>query len=115
MDKLEAQRTATKHYRDIAGIRIQFCRDEDRAIVEKALVKLGFKIETTRGASRLIPLKANTIAYGSLVSDKDLRDIAAHSSKRAFPSNGWRPRSNSRTRTSSRSMPRHNPTVNAAC
>lgn len=84
-EKLDAQRAATKHYRDLAGIRIQFYRAEDRAVVEKALVKLGFRLETNLGVSRLIDLKPNTIAYGSLVSDKDLRDIAVALVEAGFP------------------------------
>jgi cell division protein FtsB len=84
-EKLVAQRGATKHYRDLAGIRIQFYREEDRAIVERALDELGFRIESGLGASRLINLKANTIAYGNQVSDKDLRDIAIALVEKGFP------------------------------
>lgn len=84
-DKLEAQRSATKHYRDYAGIRIRFYRESDRAVVEKALVNLGFKIDSTLGQSRLINLAPNTIAYGRDVAPEDLRDIAVALVQAGFP------------------------------
>jgi hypothetical protein len=82
---LKAQRESTKHYRDVADIRIQFYRESDREVVEKALVKLGFKVETKLGQSKLIDRKPNSIAYGKLVYPKDLRDIAVALVEAGFP------------------------------
>jgi chaperonin cofactor prefoldin len=83
--KLEQQRDSTKHYRDFAGIRIQFYRESDRTTVEKALENLGFRVDTTLGASRLINTSPNTIAYGALVSVQDLQDIAVALVRAKFP------------------------------
>jgi cell division protein FtsB len=83
--ELDAQRTATQHYRDYAGIRIRFYRESDRAIVEQALVNLGFKIDSRLGQSKLIDLAPNTIAYGTDVAAQDLRDIAIALVKAGFP------------------------------
>jgi len=82
---LKVQRDSTKHYRDVADIRIQFYRESDREVVEKALVKLGFKVEAKLGQSKLINRKANSIAYGKLVYPKDLRDIAVALVEAGFP------------------------------
>lgn len=82
---LKVQRDSTKHYRDVADIRIQFYRESDREVVERALVKLGFKLETKLGQSKLIDSKANSIAYGKLVYPKDLRDIAVALVDAGFP------------------------------
>ena len=82
---LESQREATKHYRDYAGIRIRFYRETDREVVEKALVRLGFNIDSSLGKSQLIDLKPNTIGYGNLVSQNDLRDIAIALVEAGFP------------------------------
>jgi FtsZ-binding cell division protein ZapB len=82
---LDAQRSSTKHYRDFAGVRIQFYRESDREVVEKALASLGFRIETRLGTSRLIGSEPNTIGFGKLVSDEDLRDIAVALVQAGFP------------------------------
>ena len=83
--KLDAQRKATQHYRDFAGIRIRFYRESDRAVVEQALVNLGFKIDSALGQSKLIDLQPNTIAYGRDVATEDLRDIALALVQAGFP------------------------------
>jgi seryl-tRNA(Sec) selenium transferase len=75
-EKLQEQRSSTRHYRDVAGIRIQFYRESDRQTVEAALQTLGFRVETSIGQSRLIQRKSNTIAFGNLVSAEDLREVA---------------------------------------
>jgi hypothetical protein len=80
-----AQRANTTHYRDVAGIRVQFYRESDREVVNRALETLGFKVETALGTSRLINAKPDTIAYGKLVADQDLRDIAVALIKAGFP------------------------------
>jgi hypothetical protein len=82
---LQAQRESTRHYRDFAGIRIRFYRESDRAIVEKALVNLGFQIDATLGRSALINRQPNTIGHGALVSPEDLRDIAVALVSAGFP------------------------------
>ncbi|MEO8071153.1 MAG: hypothetical protein ABI652_07105 [Acidobacteriota bacterium] len=82
---VQAQKVNTKHYRDVAGIRIQFYRQSDRAVVDKALQTLGFKVDTTLGASRLINAKPNTIGFGSDVADLDLRGIAVALIDAGFP------------------------------
>lgn len=82
---LQAQRQSTKHYRDFAGVRIQFYRESDRQVVQRALLSLGFNIDSRLGRSPLVKLRANTIAYGSLVSTTDLRDIAAALVESQFP------------------------------
>jgi hypothetical protein len=83
--ELKAQRNATRHYRDYAGIRIRFYRESDRAVVEKALVNLGFRIDSALGQSKLIDLEPNTIAYGRDVAPEDLRDIAVALVQAGFP------------------------------
>jgi hypothetical protein len=82
---LEAQRSSTKHYRDYAGIRIQFYRESDRAVVEKALVNLGFRVDAKLGRSPLINRQPNTIGYGKLVSEEDRQDIAVALITAGFP------------------------------
>lgn len=82
---LDAQRESTKYYRDFAGVRIQFYRESDREVVEKALKGFGFNIETRLGTSALIDRTPNTIAYGSMVSPQDLRDIAIALVNAGFP------------------------------
>lgn len=83
--ELEAQRESTKHYRNFAGVKIRFYRESDRALVETALTRLGYNIDATLGTSKLIDMKPNTIAYGTLVSDQDLRDIAIALVEAGFP------------------------------
>jgi cell division protein FtsB len=83
--ELDTQRSVTKHYRDFAGIRIRFYRESDRAVVEQALVNLGFRIDSTLGQSKLINLQPNTIAYGRDVAPEDLRDIAVALVQAGFP------------------------------
>lgn len=83
--ELDSQRKATQYYRDYAGIRIRFYRESDRAVVEKALVNLGYRIDSTLGQSKLINLGANTIAYGRDVAPEDLRDIAVALVRAGFP------------------------------
>lgn len=82
---LDAQRKSTKYYRDFTGVRIQFYRESDREVVEKALKSLGFNIDTRLGTSALIDRAPNTIAYGSQVSPWDLRDIAVALVNAGFP------------------------------
>ena len=82
---LAGERESAKHYREFAGIKIQFYRDEDRARVEAALEAKGFQVEARKGSSPLIPGKANAIAYGSLVASQDLRDIAIALVEADFP------------------------------
>jgi hypothetical protein len=82
---LAAQRDSTKHYRDVANIRVQFYRESDRETVNAALEKLGFRVETSLGRSKLIDRKPNSIAYGKLVSQQDLRDIAVALVDARFP------------------------------
>jgi len=82
---LEAQRASAKHYRDLTGIRIQFYRESDRAVVDKALERLGFKVDTNLGVSRLIDARPDTIAFGTLVADQDLREIAVALVEAGFP------------------------------
>lgn len=83
---LKEQQRSTAHYRDFAGIKIRFYRESDRAIVQKALVDQGFKIDASLGTSPLIDReRANTLAYGSLVSQEDVKDIAVALVKAEFP------------------------------
>ena len=82
---LKAQRESTKHYRDVAGVQIQFYRESDREVVKKALVTLGFAVDSRLGQSRLVDRQPNTIAYGSLVSHEDLREIAVALVNAGFP------------------------------
>jgi len=83
---LKEQQRSTAHYRDFAGIKIRFYRESDRAIVQKALVDQGFKIDASLGTSPLIDRdRANTLAYGSLVSQEDVKDIAVALVKADFP------------------------------
>jgi hypothetical protein len=83
---LKEQQRSTAHYRDFAGIKIRFYRESDRAIVQKALVDQGFKIDASLGTSPLIARElANTVAYGSLVSQEDVKDIAVALVKAGFP------------------------------
>jgi hypothetical protein len=83
---LKEQQRSTAHYRDFAGIKVRFYRESDRAIVQKALVDQGFKIDASLGTSPLINReRANTLAYGSLVSKEDLKDIAVALVKADFP------------------------------
>lgn len=81
----EAQRASAKHYRDFAGIKVRFYRNSDRAVVEKALTGLGFNIDSELGTSQLINREPNSIGFGSLVSDEDLRDIAVALVDAGFP------------------------------
>jgi cell division protein FtsB len=85
---LALQGKITKQYRDVAGVRIQFYRESDRATVEKALEGLGYRVDTNLGASRLIDRSPNTIAYGSSVPVEDLRDIALALMRAGFPLKG---------------------------
>ena len=83
---LKEQQQSTAHYRDFAGIKIRFYRESDRAIVQKALVDRGFKIDASLGTSPLINReRANTLAYGSLVSLEDVKDIAVALVEAGFP------------------------------
>ena len=84
-EALQEQREISKHYRDFAGIRIQFYRESDRQMVEGALEAKGFKVDTTLGESQLIDQRPNTIAYGESVSELDLRDIAVALVENGFP------------------------------
>lgn len=84
-EQVAAQKRSTKHYRDLAGVRIQFYRASDRQLVDRALESLGFRLETSLGTSRLINASPNTIAFGSLVADEDLRDIAVALIDAGFP------------------------------
>jgi hypothetical protein len=81
----EAQRASAKHYRDFAGIKVRFYRNSDRAVVEKALTGLGFNIDSELGTSQRINREPNTIGFGNLVSDEDLRDIAVALVDTGFP------------------------------
>jgi hypothetical protein len=83
--ELTAARASAKHYRDFAGIRIRFYRDSDRAVVEKALSRLGYNIDTELGTSSLIDRQPNTIGYGRLVAEQDYRDIAIALVEAGFP------------------------------
>jgi cell division protein FtsB len=82
---LNTQRQATKHYRDMAGIKVRFYRESDRALVRSALIDEGFNVDASLGSSRLIDRDPNTLAYGSLVSEADLREIAAALVSKGFP------------------------------
>jgi cell division protein FtsB len=82
---LQSQRESTKHYRDVADIRVQFYRESDRAVVQKALMSLGFRVDSNLGRSALIDRQPNTIAFGKLVSEPDLREIAAALIEAGFP------------------------------
>jgi hypothetical protein len=83
--EVELQRTSVTRYRNLAGIRIQFYRESDREVVEKALKNLGFNIEAKLGASKLIDRKPNTIGYGTDIAEGDLRQIASALVKAEFP------------------------------
>jgi hypothetical protein len=82
---LAAQTAATKYYRDFAGVRIQFYRERDRAVVESALRRKGFNVEARRGVSQLLDRDPNAIAYGGAVAPEDLRDIAIALVEGGFP------------------------------
>ena len=82
---LDEQRASTKHYRDYAGIRIQFYRESDRVTVQAALKELGFNVTTSLGSAPLISESPNTLAFGSQVSPQDLRDIAIALVRAKFP------------------------------
>ena len=83
--ELALQIQSTRQYRNLAGVRIRFYREADRKVVEDALKKLGFKIETELGKSRLLNRPADTITYGNDVSEADLRDIAVALVEAGFP------------------------------
>ena len=88
---LKEQQRSTAHYRDFAGIKIRFYRESDRAIVQKALVDQGFTIDASLGTSPLIARElANTLAYGSLVSQEDVKTSPWRWSRRAFRCSGSR-------------------------
>ena len=83
--ELELQTESARRYRNLAGVRIRFYRESDRTIVEGALRKLGFKLETELGSSQLLNRAPDTIAHGSNVSEADLQDIAVALVEAGFP------------------------------
>jgi hypothetical protein len=83
--ELELQTDSARRYRNLAGVHIRFYREADRKVVEAALQKLGFRIETELGSSQLLNRAPDTIAYGSNVSEADLQDIAVALVEAGFP------------------------------
>jgi len=75
---IEALSNNVAHYRALADLRLQFYRETDRAIVERALDKLGFKLDAQLGNSvqtKLITGPPNSIAFGKRVSSEDLEAV----------------------------------------
>lgn len=83
--KLETQRNVAKEYRRLSNIKIRFYRESDRAVVEKALLSLGFVVDARLGQSPLISRQPNTIAYGRSVPLDDLWEMAIALVKAGFP------------------------------
>jgi cell division protein FtsB len=82
---LTAQRATTTHYRNVAGIRVQFYRESDRQVVMQALSNLGFKVDPVLAQSTLIHSAPDTIAFGKEVAQNDLREIASALVNAEFP------------------------------
>jgi len=83
--ELELQTDSARRYRNLAGVHIRFYRESDRKVVEAALAKLGFRLETELGSSQLLSRTPDTIAYGGNVSEADLQDIAVALVEAGFP------------------------------
>lgn len=83
--KLETQRSVAKEYRRLSNIKVRFYRESDRAVVEQALLGLGFVVDARLGQSPLISRQPNTIAYGKSVPLDDLWDMAIALVKAGFP------------------------------
>ena len=83
--RLTVQQNVAREYRRISNVKVRFYRESDRAVVEQALMQIGFTVDASLGQSTLINRQPNTIAYGKLVPLDDLWELAAELVKAGFP------------------------------
>ena len=67
-DAIKEQERNTEHYRGLANLTVQYYREADREVIDRAFEHLGFKLAVKRGESALVPGEPNTIAFGERAS-----------------------------------------------